>query len=321
MDRKNKQTKGGPPVVKRVVVTGGNGFLGKCVVQRLWEHGGYDVRVADMKDYDLRYSGHVDEMYERLEPEVVINLAASVGGIVANIAQPGKFFYDNVMMGMNLIEGARAYGIEKFVQMGSACEYPKNASLPLIESDVWDGFPEETNAAYGIAKRSLLAMGQAYRQQYGMNTIHLLSTNLYGPGDNFHPSTSHVIPALIRRFSYAKENNLSELTIWGTGRATRDFLYVEDAAEAIVLAIEKYDDPRPVNLGSGRETSISELAFKISALVDFKGRILWDVSKPDGQPRRILDTTLAKEKLGFEADTLLEAGLSRTIEWYNAKSR
>jgi GDP-L-fucose synthase len=300
----------------RVVVTGGDGFLGKHVVQRLWEHGGYDILVPKLKTHDLRYFHEADQMYRRMEPEIVINLAAAVGGIGANIALPGKFFHDNLMIGMNLIEGARAYGIRKFVQIGSACEYPRDAAVPLVESDVWNGYPEGSNAAYGVAKRALLTMGQAYRQQYGMNIIHLLPTNLYGPGDNFGED-SHFIPAMIGKIATAVNAGKEHIVLWGTGKATRDFLYVEDAADAIILAMERYNKAEPVNLGSGREVSIFDTAQKITVLSGFRGGIFWDTSKPDGQPRRVLDISRAKE-FGFEANTLLEAGLSRTIEWYNS---
>jgi GDP-L-fucose synthase len=301
----------------RVLVTGGTGFLGKHVLNKLWKRG-YDFIVPEM--YDLRYSRRVAEMYERFYPETVINLAAVVGGINANISQPGKFFYDNLKMGMNVIEGARVYGVKKFVQMGSACEYPRDAAIPLVESDLWNGYPEGSNAAYGIAKRALLSMGQAYHQQYGMNIIHLLPTNMYGPGDNFEQGTSHVIPALIRRFSEAVKLGLESVTIWGSGQATRDFLYADDAAEGVVLAMERYNGVGPVNLGSGREVSIGELAQKIARLSGYEGKIIQDASKTDGQPRRVLDISKAKE-FGWEANTLLEAGLSRTIEWYNVKLR
>jgi GDP-L-fucose synthase len=303
----------------RVLVTGGTGFLGKHLVQKLWERGGYDVQVAELKDFDLRYSGHVDEMYERTEPEIVINLAASVGGISANIARPAEFFYNNLMMGMNVLEGARAYGVQKFVQIGSACEYPKNIPVPFKEADIWHGYPEDSNAAYGIAKRALLTMGQAYRKQYSMNVIHLLPTNLYGPGDNFGEN-SHFIPAMIERTVQAVKNNLPAIKAWGTGSATRDFLYVEDAAEGIIAAMENYNSGEPINLGSGREHTIKETAQKIAWLSGFEGEILWDTSKTDGQPRRVLDVSKAKE-FGWEASTLLEAGLARTVEWYRAKSR
>ncbi len=306
-------------VNKRVVVTGGDGFLGKHVVQRLWEHGGYDVVVPKIRNYDFRYFDQTDQMFRREEPEIVINLAAAVGGISANIAQPGKFFYDNLMMGMNLIEGARAYGVEKFVQIGSACEYPRDANMPLVESDVWNGYPEGSNAAYGIAKRALLVMGQAYRQQYGMNIIHLLPTNLYGPGDNFG-DTSHFIAALIRRIAEAKGKGDDYAEVWGSGKATRDFLYVTDAAEGIVLAMLHYNNGEPVNLGSGHEVSIFETANKIAELSGFEAAFYWNTSKTDGQPRRVLDTSKAKE-FGFKAIVSLEEGLFRTIQWYNAKSR
>ena len=303
----------------RVVVTGGDGFLGKHVVKCLWERGGYDTLVPAMRNYDLRYAEQVDQMYRRMEPDVVINLAAAVGGINANITQPGKFFYDNLIMGMNLIEGARDYGVQKFVQIGSACEYPRDAAIPLVESDIWNGYPEGSNAAYGVAKRALLTMGQAYHQQYGMNIIHLLPTNLYGPGDNFKED-GHVISAVIRKAFDAVKYKASAISMWGTGEATRDFLYVDDAAEGIVLAMEKYNKPEPVNLGSGREISIKEVAQKIVWLSGFEGELIWSSTALNGQPRRVLDTSCAKE-FGFEASTLLEAGLSRTIEWYSEKSR
>ena len=299
---------------KKVVVTGGDGFLGRHVVDALARRG----VIPYIPQYDLRFTDSVGWLYFTQRPDIVIHLAASVGGLGANIENPGSFFYDNVKMGIELLEVGRRYSLGKFVQMGSACEYPKNAPLPFKEFDVWNGYPEKTNAAYGIAKRTLLAMGQAYRQQYGMNVIHLLSTNLYGPGDNFG-TTSNVVPALIQKCFEAKRNGFKEVTIWGCGEATRDFLYVKDAAEAIVLATEKYNDPEPVNLGSGREISILDLATKIRILTGFEGKLIWDNSKPEGQPRRILFTDLAKEKFGFEADTLLECGLRETIEWY-AKS-
>ena len=302
---------------KRIVVTGGDGFLGRHVVSALNRRG----FVPYLAQEDLRRPVNVATMYNELKPDIVIHLAASVGGLGANIANPGSFFYDNVKMGIELMEAGRVHGLKKFVQMGSACEYPRDAALPLTESTVWDGYPEETNAAYGIAKRTLLAMGQAYRQQYDMNVIHLLSTNLYGPGDNFNLKNCHVIPALILRCFEAKRNGWDSLSIWGTGNATRDFLYVKDAAEAIVLATEKYDEVEPVNLGSGREISIREVATKIGYLTGFKGSLIWDKSKPDGQPRRILDVTRARNKFGFEADTLLERGLLETITWYEKTTK
>jgi GDP-L-fucose synthase len=297
---------------KNVVVTGGNGFLGRHVVDALNRRG----VIPYTPQYDLRKTENVGRLYFENRPDIVIHLAASVGGIGANIENPGSFFYDNIKMGVELMEAGRRWNLGKFVQMGTACEYPRDAALPLTESSIWDGYPERTNASYGIAKRALLEMGQAYRKQYGMSVIHLLSTNLYGPGDNFTPTSSHVIPALIRRCYEAKQLGWDSLAIWGSGSATRDFLYVKDAAEAVVLATEKYDEAMPVNLGSGRELTIHEVATKIAYLTGFKGQLVWDKSKPDGQPRRILATNLAKEKFGFEADTLLERGLLETITWY-----
>jgi nucleoside-diphosphate-sugar epimerase len=254
-------------------------------------------------------------MYHHAQPDVVIHLAATVGGIGANRSFPGQFFYDNAMMGMQLMDAGREFGIEKFVQMGSACEYPSNAPVPTQETDVWNGFPEGSNAPYGIAKRALLVQGQAYRAQYGMNVIHILSTNLYGPGDNFDPSTSHVIPAIIRRCVAAKEENASSITMWGTGRATRDFIFVRDAAEGIIQAAEFYNEPMPVNLGSGNENSISYIVGRVKSIVGFHGDVVWDASKPDGQARRVLDITRARQ-FGFAPKTLLEQGLKETIEWY-----
>lgn len=299
---------------KRVVVTGGDGFLGKRVVKNLWERGGYDVLVPAFKNYDFRHPEQVDQMYRRMEPEIVINLAAVVGGVNANSTQPGKFFYDNLLIGMNVIEGARAYGVQKFVQMGSACEYPKDAPIPLKEADIMSGPPEQSNAPYGIAKRALLTMGQAYRKQYDMNIIHPLSTNLYGPRDNFGEN-SHFIAAMIRRLFEAKRDGKDVIELWGTGEATRDFLYVDDAAEGIVLAMEHYNSPEPINLGSGHEISIKEVAQMIVEQCSFEGGVVWNPAMPSGQPRRVLDTTKAKQ-FGWAASTSLELGLSRTIEWY-----
>jgi GDP-L-fucose synthase len=283
-----------------VAVTGGNGFLGKCVVRQLLAKNANVV----VPEYDLRESRNAGRLCFEYRPDIIIHLAASVGGIGANIEKPGSFFYDNVKMGVELMEAARRYGVSKFVQMGSACEYPRDAEMPLKEEDVWDGYPETSNAAYGVAKRALLTMGQAYRDQYKMNVIHLLSTNLYGPGDNFGEN-SHFIPAAIRKFSEFREGD-DTIELWGSGNATRDFLYVEDAAEAIVLATEHYNS--------------REVAQKIAWLSGYEGKIVWNKSRPDGQPRRVLDTSKALQ-FGWEASTLLEAGLSRTISWYNAKSR
>lgn len=301
---------------EQVLVAGGAGFLGKRVVEQL-ELQGYEVLVPEMPHYDLRYQQGVWSLFSLVKPEIVINLAASVGGISANMTKSGEFFYNNLVIGMNLMEMSRQCGVKKFVQMGSACEYPQNSPMPLVEASVWEGQPEETNAAYGLAKRALLSMGQAYRKQYSMNVIHLLPTNLYGPGDNFGVD-SHFIPAMIRKS--VETDPYGEIELWGTGSATRDFLYVDDAADGIVLAMQHYNDGEPVNLGSGREISIRETAEKIAWLSGFRGKIKWDTDMPDGQPRRVLDTSKAKE-FGWEASTLLEAGLSRTIEWYSAKLR
>ena len=301
--------------MKRILVTGGAGFLGKHVMRRL-ESLGHEVFVSKMENCDLRSQSDTHQIFDRVRPQIVINLAAAVGGISANMAKSGQFFYDNLMIGMNVLEASRIHGVEKFVQMGSACEYPRDAAMPLMESDVHAGLPEQTNAAYGLAKRALLTMGQAYRKQYGMNVIHLLPTNLYGPGDNFGPD-SHFIPAMIRK---SVETDADVIELWGTGSATRDFLYVDDAAEGVVIAMQRYNSDEPVNLGSGREISIRETAQKIAWLSGFRGQIKWDTDMPDGQPRRVLDTSKAKE-FGWEANTLLEAGLSRTIEWYSAKLR
>jgi GDP-L-fucose synthase len=254
-------------------------------------------------------------MYQDEKPEIVIHLAATVGGLGANIDNPGKFLYDNAVMGLELLDVGRLFEVERFCQMGSACEYPRDAAVPLQEADVWTGYPEESNAPYGIAKRTLLALGQAYRKQYGMSVVHVLSTNLYGPGDNFNLATSHIIPAVIKRCFDAKEKSEGSITMWGTGQATRDFIFVKDAAEGIVLATEVYDSPEPVNLGSGQEVSILEITNRIKLLTGFQGDILWDTTKPNGQPRRVLDISRARA-FGFAPKTLLEAGLRETTQWY-----
>jgi GDP-L-fucose synthase len=300
---------------KRVCVTGGAGFLGSHVVNRLWAMGCSKVFIPRIQDYDLRQREDAVRMYHHAQPDVVIHLAALVGGIGANRALPGKFFYDNAIMGMQLMDVGQQFGIQKFVQMGSACEYPANAPIPTQETDVWSGFPEGSNAPYGIAKRALLVQGQAYRVQYGMNVIHILSTNLYGPGDNFDLGTSHVIPAIISRCVTAKETNASFITMWGTGRATRDFMFVKDAAEGIIQAAESYNESMPINLGSGNENSISYIVDRVKSIVGFHGDVVWDASKPDGQARRVLDITRARQ-FGFAPKTLLEQGLKETIEWY-----
>ena len=299
-------------------MTGGGGFLGRRVVATLQEHGCEDVYVVRKCDYDLVKGSDVERLYAEARPDVVIHLAAVVGGIGANRENPALYFYENLMMGVQLIEGARLAGIEKFLQIGTICAYPKFTPVPFREDDLWEGYPEETNAPYGIAKKALLVQCQAYRDQYGMNAVYLLPVNLYGPGDNFDPQTSHVIPALIKKFVEAAERGAPEVEVWGTGTATREFLYVDDAAEGIVLAAEQYDGREPVNLGSGQEMSIRELAETIAAETGFRGRIVWDTSKPDGQPRRALDVTRAAELFGFRARVGFAEGLRRTVEWYRA---
>ena len=301
---------------KRVCVAGGGGFLGRRVVAALRARGREDVYVVRKREYDLVRGEDVSRLYRDARPDVVINLAAVVGGIGANRESPGQFFYENLMIGAQLIEGARANGVEKFVQIGTICAYPKFTPVPFREDALWDGYPEKTNAPYGVAKKALLVQCQAYREQYGMNAIYLLPVNLYGPGDNFDPQTSHVIPALIKKFVDASESGARAVEVWGTGAATREFLYVDDAAEGIVLATENYDGHEPVNLGSGMEVSIRELAALIARETEFRGDIVWDVSKPDGQPRRALDVTRAEELFGFRARTGFMEGLRKTIEWY-----
>ena len=301
---------------KRVCVTGGAGFLGRHLVAELKRRCAKDVFVPLIEKYDLRDVGDVRRMYDAAKPDIVIHLAAVVGGIGANRESPGSFFYDNLVMGVHLMEEARLRGVEKFVAIGTICCYPKFTPVPFREEDLWKGYPEETNAPYGLAKKMLLVQGQAYRRQYGFNSIFLLPVNLYGPGDNFNPRSSHVIPALIRRFHETIQEGRDELVVWGTGKATREFLYVEDAARGIVLATERYDKPDPVNLGAGFEISIKELAEMIGRLMGFKGRLTFDPTKPDGQPRRCLDVSRAEKEFSFKAATPFEEGLRKTIEWY-----
>ncbi len=301
---------------KRVLVTGGAGFLGRVVVDLLKEKGCRHIFVPRKKDYDLREANAVKRVLKSSRPDIVIHLAAVVGGIGANQRHPGSFFYDNIMMGVQLIEESRQCGVQKFVAIGTICAYPKFAKVPFKENDLWSGYPEETNAAYGLAKKMLLVQSQAYRQEYGFNSIFLLPVNLYGPGDNFSEESSHVIPALIKKCVDAKRTGAPLITVWGTGKATREFLYVDDAARAIVLAAEKYNGAEPVNIGAYREVSIKDLAKMIVHLTGYKGKIVWDTSKPDGQPRRKLDTSRAKKSFGFQARAGLEEGLRRTVRWY-----
>jgi len=302
---------------KRILLTGGAGFLGSHIVENLVQTRGVSesqITVLRSKDSDLRVYNNCMKAAENAD--IIIHLAARVGGIGFNQKNPGTLFYDNIIMGTQLMEAARLAKVEKFVQIGTVCAYPKFTPPPFREEDLWNGYPEETNAPYGIAKKSLLVMAQAYRQQYGMNVIYLLPVNLYGPKDNFDLESSHVIPALIRKFVEADERGEKEVEVWGTGQASREFLYVEDAAEGIILATEKYNKAEPVNLGTGREITIKDLVTLIGQLTSFSGQIVWNTSKPDGQPRRSLDTSRAKREFGFEAKTSFVSGLQKTIEWY-----
>ena len=301
---------------RRVMVTGGAGFLGRAVVARLGTAGATDVFIPRSTDYDLRTRDGIDRALADGRPDLVIHLAAVVGGIGANRENPGRFFYENAVMGIQLMEQARLAGVEKYVQVGTVCSYPKFTPVPFREEDLWNGYPEETNAPYGLAKKMLLVQGQAYRTQYGFNVIHLIPVNLYGPGDNFDPATSHVIPALIKKCVDAREAGADHIDVWGTGAASREFLYVDDAAEGIVLATERYDGEEPVNLGVDREITIRDLVELIARLTAFEGEIRWDPAKPDGQPRRALDGSRAREGFGFVAGTSFEDGLGRTIAWY-----
>lgn len=301
---------------KRVLVTGGSGFLGSHVMEELKNRGADSLSAPRSKDYDLRRPEHVRRCLQDIKPHIIIHMAAVVGGIGANRKHPGSFFFDNAAMGIHLIEEARLAGVEKMTNLGTICAYPKFTPVPFRESDLWNGYPEETNAPYGLAKKMMLVQGQAYRQEYGFNSIFLLPVNLYGPRDNFDPESSHVIPALIRKALEAKERGATEMVCWGTGAATREFLYVKDCARAIVAATELYNGAEPVNLGSGMEISIKELSETIARLCGFEGRIVWDATKPDGQPRRCLDTSRARELFGFVAEMPFEQGLKETIRWY-----
>jgi GDP-L-fucose synthase len=301
---------------RRVMVTGGGGFLGQAVVGRLEAAGADSIFVPRSLTYDLRTKEGIDRALAEGRPQLVIHLAAVVGGIGANRENPGRFFYENAILGIQLLEQARVANVEKFVTIGTVCAYPKFTPVPFREDDLWDGYPEETNAPYGLAKKMLLVQGQAYREQYGFNVIHLIPVNLYGPGDNFDPKSSHVIPALIKKCVDARDNGDAHIEVWGTGSASREFLYVDDAAEGIILAAERYDDPEPVNLGTGQEITIRELVDLIVKLTGFTGEIRWDATKPDGQPRRALDTTRARKRFGFEAQMPWEEGLQRTIDWF-----
>lgn len=306
---------------RRVVVSGGGGFLGSFVVEKLRAAGCREVVVPRSREYDLREKDEALRLYKDARPDIFVHLAAVVGGIGANRANAGRFFYDNAAMGLHVIEAARIAGIEKFVCAGTICSYPKFTPIPFREENFWNGYPEETNAPYGLAKKMLLVQLQAYREQYGMNGIYLTPVNLYGPRDNFDLESSHVIPALIRKCSEAKQSRAAEIVAWGTGSATREFLYVEDAAEAIVLAAEKYTKPDPVNLGSGKEISVRDLLEKIRSLVGYESAIRWDATKPDGQPRRCLDTSRALVEFGWRAKTSLDNGLRKTIAWFEEQVR
>jgi GDP-L-fucose synthase len=303
---------------RRILVTGGTGFLGSYVVENLTRRGAQEIFAPTREQYDLRVGDAVQQIYADLRPQIVIHLAAVVGGIGANRERPGEFFYDNLMMGAQLMEVARQRKIEKFVGIGTVCAYPKHTPIPFREEDLWNGYPEETNAPYGLAKKMLLVQGQAYRQQYGLRSIFLLPVNLYGPRDHFDPAVSHVIPSLIKKCLDARDANAPEIVVWGDGSPTREFLYVADAAEAIALATEQYDGSDPVNIGSGFEISIRDLTHLIAELTRFHGAVRWDARQPNGQPRRRIDTSRAERAFGFRATTDFREGLQRTIAWYQS---
>ncbi len=306
---------------KRICVTGGAGFLGTHLIANLRQRGAKDIFIPKIEQYDLVDRDAIARLLTDSNPDVIIHLAAHVGGIGANREHPAEFFYDNLMMGVQLMHQAYERGVEKFVAIGTVCAYPKFTPIPFKEDDLWIGYPEETNAPYGLAKKMLLVQSQAYRDQYGYNSIFLLPVNLYGPGDNFNPRSSHVIPALIRKCVEAKENNEDHIVVWGDGSPTREFIYVKDAAEGIALAAERYNESEPVNIGSGFEISIKDLVEKIAKMTGFEGDLVWDTSKPNGQPRRALDVSRAKEKFGFEAKTDFDEGLQNTIDWYLANRK
>jgi GDP-L-fucose synthase len=301
---------------KRILLTGGAGFLGRHVAEELEKRSPSEIIAPGREEHDLRKRGDVDSLLTSSKPEIVIHLAGRVGGIGETKAHPAGFFFDNASMALNLIDSSYKNGVEKFVGLGSVCAYPKFAPIPFRESDLWEGYPEETNAPYGLAKKMMMVQSQAYREEYGFNAIHLLGVNLYGPHDNFNPESSHVVAGMIRKFADAREGGKGEVLFWGDGSPTREFLYVEDCAKGIALAAEKYDSPAPVNLGSGMEISIRELAEKLKSLSGFEGKITWDTSKPNGQPRRCLDVSRAEKEFGFRAETTFDEGLKKTVEWY-----
>ncbi len=306
---------------RRIVITGGAGFLGSYVIEGLCKRGCKNILVPQIQDYNLVKLDDIIRMYEDMKPDVVIHLAAVVGGIGANRAHPGRFFYENLMMGVQLIEQARIRNIEKFVAIGTVCAYPKFTPVPFKEEDIWNGYPEETNAPYGLAKKMLLVQSQAYRDEYGFNSIFLVPVNLYGPRDNFDPQSSHVIPALIKKCVDAVQNGDDRIECWGTGGASREFIYAQDAAEGILLATEHYNSSEPVNIGTGFEITIKDLAEKIAGITDFRGQICWDDANPDGQPRRCLDVSKAQKLFGFKAKTDFDTGLKETVEWYKHKCK
>ena len=302
---------------KKITITGGKGFLGKHLIKAFQNRGCNKITIADLPEYNFINQNDVTRLYTETKPDIVVHLAAKVGGIGFNQQNPGALFYENIMMGVQLLHEGYCYGLEKFVALGTICAYPKFTPVPFKEDDIWNGYPEETNAPYGLAKKMMLVQSQAYREQYGFNSIFLLPVNLYGPGDNFDPNSSHVIPALIKKCVDARHRGEESVEVWGTGQATREFFYVEDAAQAIVDATEKYNKSEPINIGAGFEISIKDLAELIVQLTRYRGKIIWNTTKPDGQPRRMLDTSRAYEEFGFKSKTDFREGLKKTIDWYN----